>query len=117
MSPWVWEVGLPLAAFVGLVVALPVRLVPRGCVSQARLALGMALTAVAVFAVAAAVVWLFHWRAGDVFRWGAGLGPAAMSAMAWGPVLALVWLIRAQGVERRRGEAAARAGLDLGGGA
>ena len=63
----------------------------------------------------AAVAWfaLFHWRAGDVFRWGAVLRPALMTAVAWGPVWALVWLARAQGVEARKGAAAARAGLDL----
>ena len=43
------------------------------------------------------------------------MAPAAMSAFTWGPVWALVWLVRAQGVERRKGEAAARAGLDLDG--
>ena len=37
-----------------------------------------------------------------------------MTAVAWGPVWALVWLVRAQGVEARKGAAAARAGLDLG---
>ncbi|MCB1355794.1 MAG: hypothetical protein KDK53_04595 [Maritimibacter sp.] len=108
------EVGLPLLVLTLLAVALPVVTVPRGVMCQGRLALGMALVAMLVFVGAAGWFAVSHWRAGDAFRWGAVLGPATMSAFAWGPVWALVWLVRAQGVERRRGEAAARAGLDLG---
>ncbi|MCB1330674.1 MAG: hypothetical protein KDK28_15115 [Maritimibacter sp.] len=108
------EVGLPVAVLMALTVLVPVVVVPRAVMGQGRLALGMGLVALVVFVAAAGWFALFHWRAGDVFRWGAVLGPAAMSAFAWGPVWALVWLVRAQGVERRRGEAAARAGLDLG---
>ena len=109
-----WDTYVPLLALVALAVALPAVTVPQGVTQQGRLALGVGLVALALLALAAAWFWIEHARAGDAFRWAAVLRPAALSALAWGPVLALVWLIRAQGVERRKGEAAARAGLDLG---
>jgi hypothetical protein len=31
------------------------------------------------------------------------LRSSALMALLWGPVLALVWLLRAQGIERRKG--------------
>ncbi len=111
-----WDVGLPLIVLAALAVAVPVVTVPRGAIDQGRLAVGMGLAAAVVFAGALGWFTLFHWQAGDGFRWGAVLRPALMTAMVWGPVWALVWLVRAQGVERRKGEAAARAGLDLGSG-
>lgn len=111
-----WDTYVPLVALVALAVALPAVTVPRGVMGQGRLALGMALVALALLALAAAWFQAEHWRAGDAFRLGAVLRPAAMSAIVWGPVWALVWLVRAQGVEARRGRAAARAGLDLGDG-
>lgn len=117
MSFSFWDVGLPVIALMALAVAVPVGTVPRGVLSQGRLSIGMGLAAFVVLVAAAAWFVVFHWRAGDAFRWGAVLGPAVMSGFAWGPVWALVWLVRAQGVEKRKGEAAARAGLDLGGGA
>lgn len=107
-----WDTYVPLLALVALAVALPAVTVPRGVMNQARLALGMGLVAAALLALAAGWFALEHRRAGDAFRLGAVLGPAALSALAWGPVWALVWLMRAQGVERRKGEARARAGLD-----
>jgi len=111
-----WEVGLPLVVLTALAVGVPAVAVPRGVMDQGRLAVGMALTALVVFAAAGGWFAVFHWRAGDGFRWGAVMGPALMTALAWGPVWALVWLVRAQGVEARKGAAAARAGLDLGAG-
>ena len=96
-------------------ISLPVVTAPRGGLDQGRLFAGMALAAGLILAAAAGWFALSHWLAGDAFRWGAVAGPAAMSAFTWGPVWALVWLVRAQGVERRKGEAAARAGLDLDG--
>ena len=45
------------------------------------------------------------WRTGGLF-----LSLSLTSVIVWGPLLALAWLVRAQGVERRRGEAAAREG-------
>lgn len=111
-----WEVGLPVVVLMVLAVAVPVATAPRGGVDQRRLALGMGLAALVVFAAAAGWFAVAHWRAGDAFRLGAVLRPALMTVVAWGPVWALVWLVRAQGVEARKGAAAARAGLDLGDG-
>ncbi len=112
---WVNTV-LPLALLVLLTLALPVLTVPRGCMDQRRLALGMGLAGALVFVCAMALFALFHLAAGGPMRLGALPGPALMTAIAWGPVWALVWLLRAQGVEARKGAAAARAGLDLGAG-
>ena len=114
MTFGIWEVGLPLVVLVGLAVVVPVVAVPRLAMDQGRLALGMVLAAVVVFVAAVGWFWAFHWSAGDGFRWGAVLRPALMTGIAWGPVWALVSLVRAQGVEARKGAAAARAGLDLG---
>lgn len=97
----------PLLALMLLAVALPFATVPRATRSQGRLALGIGLAAATMLAVAAG---LFGWlHAGAGARAAALLRPTAMSALAWGPFLALAWLVRAQAVERRRGEDIARA--------
>ncbi len=108
---------LPLLGLTGLALVLPVVTLPRGVTSQRRLALGMGAAGAMVLATAIAGFALFHAAVGDAIRPGAALRPALMSALVWGPVWALVWLLRAQGVEARKGRAAMRAGLDLGGGA
>lgn len=107
---------LPLVLLVALTLVLPLLTVPRGVMDQRRLALGMGLAGALVFISAMGLFALFHVVAGGTVRLGALPGPAALSALVWGPVWALVWLVRAQGVEARKGRAAARAGLDLGDG-
>ena len=111
-----WDVGLPLTVVTVLAVVVPVVTVPRAAMDQGRLAFGIVLAAIVVFSSAVGWFALFHWQAGDAFRWGAVLRPALMTGIVWGPVLGLVWLVRAQAVEARKGRAAARAGLDLGNG-
>jgi len=108
--------ALPLAGLAALAVAALQALTPRATRSQARLA-AAAVAAAAVTLVAGAVLF-------GLLR---GLRPAALAAapvatalallrasagaaLVWGPLLALAWLIGAQGVERRRGEAMAREG-------
>ena len=92
----------PLLGLTLLAVALPFITVPRATRSQARLALGVALAAGLTLAAAA-----------GFYAWGYdGALPrrSVMTALAWGPALALAWLVRAQAVERRRGEDVAREG-------
>jgi hypothetical protein len=102
---------LPLGLLMALVILLPWALA-GGTLSQARLAGVIALTGLA--SVAAGALWLAFeaWRlhggwpelshVGDLLR------RSTWFAMFWGPLLALVWLVRAQGIERRKGLAMGR---------
>lgn len=111
---------LPFAALVGLAAGLPELLTPRGTLSQRRLALAVAATAALVLAAGAALFAVLYARAGADPRGAFAAAPgaaaafflarAAQAGLVWLPVLGLVWLIKAQAVERRRGEAAAREG-------
>jgi hypothetical protein len=101
---------LPLAGLVVLALVLPLVTVPRATRSQARLGLGIVAAAGLTFVAALALFAGLHAGAGNGLRWGAVLRPAGLSALAWGPLLALAWLVRAQGVERRRGQDMARSG-------
>lgn len=95
---------LPLAVLLVLAVGLPAVLAGP-TLSQGRLAWGMVGTGVVVWGVGAALMALLYARVngGAVGGIGFYLGRSAMMALLWGPVLALVWLMRAQGVERRLG--------------
>lgn len=95
---------LPLAMLIGLAVLLPVVLAGR-TLSQRRLALAMLATALLVWGAGAGfMAWQYSQING---RMTAGtwtyLERALPLGLLYGPVLALIWLIRAQGVERRRG--------------
>jgi len=102
---------LPMLVLVALTIALPMLLVGP-TLSQGRLALGMGATGLTVLAVGAGLmVWVYGQENGGVAaevqgglsRAGFFLGRSALMGLLWGPLLAVVWLIRAQGVERRRG--------------
>lgn len=97
----------PLLALVLLAVALPFVTVPRATRSQGRLALGVGIAAGITLVVAAGLFGWLYMGAGTQLA--TVLRPTAMSALAWGPFLALTWLVRAQAVEKRRGEDLARA--------
>lgn len=99
---------LPLAGLVALALILPIFTVPRATRSQGRLAVGVGLAAGLTFVAALGLFGVLHAQAGNALRPGTVLRPAAMSALAWGPLLALAWLARAQAVEKRRGEDMAR---------
>lgn len=101
---------LPLAGLVALALLLPKLVVPRATRSQGRLAAGMVATAGLTFAAALGLFAALYAGSGSALRLAAVLRPAGMSALAWGPLLALAWLVRAQGVEKRRGDDAARRG-------
>lgn len=95
---------LPLAFLLLLAVAIPAVLAGR-TLSQGRLAGAVGVALLVVWAVGAALMaWLYARINGGNFPGVlASLQRSAMMALLWGPVLALVWLMRAQGVERRRG--------------
>ncbi|WP_225026342.1 hypothetical protein [Xinfangfangia pollutisoli] len=102
---------LPLGLLMALVLLLPWALM-SGSLSQARLAGAIAFTALA--ALAAGALWLAFegWRlqgsVPEASRVGEFLARSVWFAMFWGPLLALVWLVRAQGIERRKGLAMGR---------
>lgn len=99
---------LPLAGLVALALLLPLWTVPKGTRSQGRLATGMALAAGLTFFGALGLFAGLHAGAGNAVRLGGVARAAVMSALAWGPLWALAWLARAQGVEKRRGQDLAR---------
>ncbi len=111
--------GLPAAALALGAAALP-RLIAGPSLSQRRLALAVALTAAvllllgalifaALYALAGAPLGAALAQDGALVAW-VFLRLSAKAALLWGPVLALAWLVLAQGVERRRGEAIMREG-------
>ena len=95
---------LPLAVLVILAVGLPAALAGQ-TLSHWWLALVVLATALVVWAVGAGIIAGLYAQVND--KAPAGLWPylerSALMGLLWGPVLALVWLMRAQGVERRRG--------------
>ena len=102
---------LPMAMLVGLSVAMPAVLA-SATLSHQRLTVGILLTGVVVWAVGAGIMALLYARVNDGVS--SGLWPnferSGLLGLLWGPVLALVWLIRAQGIERRRGLRMGRGG-------
>ena len=99
---------LPLAGLVAVALVLPIVTVPRATRSQGRLAIGVGLAAGLTFAAALGLFAALHAAAGNALRPGAVLRPAVLSALAWGPLPAPAWLVRAQGAGRRRGPAMPR---------
>jgi hypothetical protein len=95
---------LPMAVLVALAVALPA-LLAGPTLSQGRLAVAMVATGLVVWAVGAGLMaWLYaQVNVGVVGGVGFYLQRSALTGLLWGPVLALVWLMRATGVERRKG--------------
>ena len=102
---------LPMLVLVALTIGLPM-LLAGPTLSQGRLAAGMVATGVVVLAVGAGLmVWVYGQENGGVVvevqgglaRVGFFFGRSALMGLLWGPLLAVVWLMRAQGVERRKG--------------
>jgi hypothetical protein len=96
---------VPVAGLMALAVLLPMPLARFIGDDQRRLALIMVASLADLAVAGALVLWLVT-RAEDPLAAEAPLVFLARSvkmALAWGPVWALVWLVRAQGIERRRG--------------
>jgi hypothetical protein len=96
---------LPVAGLMALAVLGPMPLARWIGLSHRRLAASMVLVA-GVVMLAGAVVLAFVTRAEDAQAasgaWDYLLRSLKM-ALGWGPLWALVWLVRAQGIETRRG--------------
>jgi hypothetical protein len=106
---------LPLGALAALALALPFVTVPRATRSQARLAVGVAASALVRLVAGTGLFAGLYAGEGGAPRPAAVLRATGMAAIVWAPLLALAWFVRAQGVERRRGEDMAQAGrLDAG---
>jgi len=111
---------LPLAGLAALAAGLAEVLTPRGTLSQRRLALAVAAAAAATLLAGAALMAALQAGGGAHVVAALAARPLATAAylvasvapagLVWGPLLALVWLVKAQGVERRRGEARVREG-------
>lgn len=103
---------VPMIAVVALVIALP-QVLYRDGGSQRMLSMAILWTAIAAFAFGGLVVFLLYAALDpDQFRTliadPAGrikfyLGRSLLFIMLWGPVLALVWLVKAQRIEERKG--------------
>ncbi len=112
--------GLPLGLLLLGALLLPRLFAGPATLSQARLALAVLASAAALLLLGAAIFALIY-LAGGVSLAGpfsvdpAGvarffLGRSAAAALFWGPILVLVWFVRATGVERRKGQEIARRG-------
>ncbi|WP_294221881.1 hypothetical protein [uncultured Shimia sp.] len=110
-----WNTGAPLAVLAILAMLLPRVLVDRETRSHGKVAMGILLSALVLFAVACCLsVLLVHLRGAHALAFGSDgrTGPplqmhlrlAAMTTIVWVPILGLVWFGHAQGVEARRGQ-------------
>ena len=96
----------PMLLLLAAVVGLPWFLVAKDTLSQRALAGGMLKTALVTWVLGAVLMAVLYAMINDGppdLRLGFYLDRSALLGLLWGPVLALVWMLRAQGVERRRG--------------
>lgn len=102
---------LPLAVLGLMIIGLP-SVLAGPTLSQARLAWVMLLTLVTVLGTGAGLMAMLYANVnGGAYGTPAqGLARSAPLGLFWGPLLALVWLMRAQGVERRKGLMMGRGG-------
>ena len=95
---------LPLAVLLVLAVGLPAVLA-GSTLSQPRLAAVMIVTGLSLWSLGAAILAFQYDRANGALTDGLWVyfQRSSLMGLLWGPVLAVVWLMRAQGIERRRG--------------
>lgn len=96
---------LPVAGLMALAVVLPMLYAKWIGESQLRLAIAMLATAIDISIVAAALLaWLtISQNATATYDPLTYLARSMKLALGWGPIWALVWLMRAQGAETRKG--------------
>lgn len=112
--------GVPLLVIAACAIALPLLLVPRATRSQRRVTVRMALCALLLTLISAGVfgyarlhgtelttVVGSRWAAVPVLIWWMVL-ESLIGVIVWAPILALMWLVAAQRVERLKGEDMAR---------
>lgn len=112
--------GVPVLVLAALATALPRLMVGAANTSHAALFYSIALTSLAVLVTGAVVFAIAYGASGASVTAAFAAAPSdvalfflrlsLLAAVLWWPVLALVWYAMAQGVEKRRGEAAARRG-------
>ena len=95
---------LPLVVLLALAIGIPAVLAGE-TTSHARLATAIGVGGLIVWATGAGIMAALYSSVnngafGGIWQF---FQRSALMGLLWGPVLALVWLIRAQGVERRRG--------------
>jgi hypothetical protein len=112
--------GLPLVVLVVGASVLPWAMTPYDTLSQRRLAVSVVGAAMALVLVGAGIFAALYALQGAAVRGALVVDAQSVlwfffrlslkAALFWVPVLALAWFVLAQGVERRRGEAVAKAG-------
>jgi len=116
------ETLVPLALVALLAVLLPEVFASYRSLSQRRLAGAMGLTAMTILLAGTVMMAvLYVWQGSRV---AAGFATYPLATLRyflaaslrlvpfWAPLLALIWLIKAQAVEQRRGQALAAEGLE-----
>lgn len=108
-----WNTILPMALLCGLAVLLPAWFAGRANRSQAVLGRAVVTTAVAVFVAGGGLAVALYAAINDGVLAGIVqaplerveffLGRSTLFAMLWGPLLAFVWLVKAQEMNRRNG--------------
>ena len=111
-TAFVVEMAVPALSLAALAIGLP-QVFARGVVSQRALAWGIGRTAVICLVAGVAVLFAQYavlapgqgrlLMADPLGRLGFFVGQSLRAGVIWGPILAVLWLIRAQGVEERRG--------------
>jgi len=105
--------ALPMLALAGFAALVPNLLARKANLSQRVLTRAVLLTAALTLVLGAALATALYARinhgvlsqflAAPVERAGFFLGRSALFALFWGPVLAFVWLVKAQELNRRSG--------------
>ena len=106
--------GLPVALLVAVAICLPLLLVHRHTRSHAQVASSIGITALVLLALGTSLFGISYGLRGHAVTAALASTPlavglffgrlAAMAALVWLPVLALVWYSLAQRVEKTRGQ-------------
>jgi hypothetical protein len=106
------EMAVPALILGALAVGVPL-VFARGAMTQAALARGIGVSALVCVGAGGVVLFAQYTllspgqgrllMVDPLGRLGFFLGQSLRAGVIWGPILAVVWLIRAQGVEERRG--------------
>ena len=109
-----WNTGFPLVLLSVLAALLPWWIVPGKTRAHSTVAAGVLTSAVMLFAIGAGLMALIYAARGAEIQAAFDVAPdgvvvfflrlSAFTAMAWGPILVLVWLAMAQRVEKLKGE-------------